>query len=330
MRLLRLHPPLMLTSLAMVIFLGFTLAGLVVDDRISLGVPIWLKPMKFAISIAIYTATLGWMISLLTRGKRTAFWLGTVAAVAMLIEMVIIGGQAARGVRSHFNNTTAFDGMLFSIMGATIVVAWLVTLWVAVLLLIQRLSDRPAALAIRFGVFIALAGMAVGFIMVVPTGAQLASGSDIQGAHAVGVEDGGPGLPIVNWSTEAGDLRIGHFVGMHALQALPLLALALALASRRFARLRDELTRTRAVAVAGAAYAGLVVLVTWQALRGQSIVAPDGLTLGGLGLLALVVLAGAAWSLRQQGKPAPRADDHQPATVPSDAACPASRCARSG
>jgi len=287
----------MLTSLAMLAFLAFTLVGLVVDDRTSLGIPIWLKPMKFAISIAIYTATLAWLISLLRKGKRTAFWLGTVAALAMLIEMVIIGGQAARGVRSHFNNTTDLNAMLFSIMGATIVVAWIVTLWVAVLLLIQRISDRPASLAIRFGVVIALAGMAVGFIMVVPTRSQLASDSDYQGAHAVGLEDGGAGLPIVNWSSEAGDLRIGHFVGMHALQALPLLALALTLASRRFTRLRDEATRTRLIAVAGVAYAGLVVLVTWQALRGQSIVAPDALTLAALGLLALVAVAGSAWSL---------------------------------
>lgn len=300
MRLLRLHPPLMITSLAMLAFLAFTLAGLVIDDRTSLGVPIWLKPMKFAISIAVYTATLAWLISLLDRGRRTAFWLGTVAALAMLIEMVIIGGQAARGVRSHFNNTTALDATLFSIMGMTIVVAWIVTLWVAVLLLIQRIADRPASLAIRFGVFIALAGMAVGFIMTVPSGAQIASGSGYLGAHAVGADDGGPGLPLVNWSTEAGDLRIGHFVGMHALQALPLLALALTLASQRFARLRDEVTRARLITVAGIAYAGLVVLVTWQALRGQSLVSPDALSLAAYALIAAVILAGAVSSLRRK------------------------------
>lgn len=297
MKLLKLHPPLMLISLAMLAFLAFTLIGLVVDDRTSLGVPIWLKPMKFAISIAIYTATMAWLVSFLNRGKRLGFWLGTVAGVALLIEMIIIGGQAARGERSHFNSTTDLNAMLFQIMGVTIVFAWLATLWIGILLLIQRIEDRPASLAIRFGVFIALAGMAVGFIMVVPTGSQLASDSDIQGAHTVGLADGGPGLPIVNWSTQVGDLRIGHFIGMHALQALPLLALVLTLVSGRFTRLRDEATRAQIITVAGIAYAAFVVTVTWQALRGQSIVHPDALTLAAFAVIALVIVAGGAWTL---------------------------------
>ena len=140
-------------------------------------------------------------------------------------------------------------------MGATIAIAWLCTAWLAVLLLIQRLPDRANALAVRFGLLVGLGGMMVGFLMTLPTKAQLdlpeGEAPTIIGAHSVGVADGGPGLPLVNWSTTGGDLRAGHFIGMHALQALPLLGFLLVLASRRFARLRFDRVRTRLVIVAG-------------------------------------------------------------------------------
>jgi multisubunit Na+/H+ antiporter MnhF subunit len=133
--------------------------------------------------------------------------------------------------------------------------------------------------------------MALAFLMTGPTASQLSDYQGVVGAHAVGVDDGGAGLPLLGWSTTGGDLRIPHFVGMHALQGLPLLAFALARLGTRVRLLGDATLRLRLVALAALAWSALVALTCWQALRGQSIVAPDALTLavGGAVVLALVI-----------------------------------------
>ena len=284
-----------------------SVAGMAVDDRTVLGVSTWLKPFKFAVSFVVYTVTVAWMISLLTRARRLAWWAGAVVAVFGALEVALIATQSARGRRSHFNNTTPLDERIWTAMGVTIGVFYVATLVIAILLLIQRLGDAPTTWALRLGLVISMVGMALGFLMLTPTAQQLADGSgDIIGAHAVGVPDGGPGLPVTGWSTEGGDLRIPHFVGLHALQALPLLAFALAALSNRFPRLGDVRVRLHLVLVAAAGYAGLIALVTWQALRAQPLLAPDAATLVAAGLLVAVTAVAATRALRVGSRDAHR------------------------
>ena len=284
-----------------------SVAGMAVDDRTVLGVSTWLKPFKFAVSFVVYTVTVAWMISLLTRARRLAWWAGAVVAVFGALEVALIATQSARGRRSHFNNTTPLDERIWTAMGVTIGVFYVATLVIAILLLIQRLGDAPTTWALRLGLVISMVGMALGFLMLMPTAQQLADGSgDIIGAHAVGVPDGGPGLPVTGWSTEGGDLRIPHFVGLHALQALPLLAFALAALSNRFPRLGDVRVRLHLVLVAAAGYAGLIALVTWQALRAQPLLAPDAATLVAAGLLVAVTAVAATRALRVGSRDAHR------------------------
>ncbi|GAB3444650.1 hypothetical protein GCM10027436_33190 [Actinophytocola sediminis] len=278
------------------------IVGLVVDDRVLTGAPVWLKPLKFAISLGLYALTWAWLMSLQRRPRRWMWWTGTAAAVFLVVEMVAIVGQAARGELSHFNNTSAFENLVFQIMGVSVGAVWVLNLAQGVVLLRERLAERPVALAIRLGLLISLAGMAVAFFMADPTPEQraaLARGSepDALGGHAVGVVDGGPGLPLTGWSTEAGDLRVPHFIGIHALQFLPLLAMGLAVAARRWPALRATSTRARLVVAGAIGYGGLFLITTWQAFRGQSVVAPDAWTLGALGLLAAVTVVGALRAL---------------------------------
>jgi hypothetical protein len=110
------------------------------------------------------------------------------------------------------------------------------------------------------------------------------------------VADGGPGLPLFGWSTTGGDLRVGHFVGMHALQVLPLLAAALLAVPGRALPGRARLHLVR---LAGAGYLALLALLTWQALRGQPVAVPDATTLAVFGALVVAVAAGALVVVRR-------------------------------
>ena len=297
---IRWHRPLLVLAAAMGVLVAVCLVGLVVDPRESLGVNVWEKPLKFAISTAVYAVTWSWLIGQLQRFRRVAWWAGTISAILLLIELVIITGAAAAGVTSHFNVSTPFNTVLWSIMAASIGTLWVATFVVSIILFRNPLGDRARTLAIRAGALIALAGMALAFLMTGPTAAQLDDWQGIAGAHTVGLADGGPGLPLLGWSTVAGDLRIPHFVGMHALQVIPLALILIELAARRIAVLRDVDVRYRLVAIVSAAYVAVLAVLTWQALRGQSIVAPDAATATATLVIASLTLAAAAVLLQRQ------------------------------
>ncbi|MEU8786792.1 hypothetical protein [Streptomyces sp. NPDC048637] len=293
--------------------------GLIADDRVLVGAPIWFKPFKFAVSFAAYGLTLAWMLSRLTTPTRTGRWAAHTVVVAGVVEMAVITGQTIRGRRSHFNVETPLDQGLFATMGVTIAVLWVATLVIAVLLFRARPGDRAATWAIRLGLLLALAGLLLGGLMTMSTPEQEAAGAlrTALGAHSVGVPDGGPAMPLTGWNTTGGDLRIPHFVGMHALQALPLFLYGIEALAGRFTRLRDERVRLRLVLVAAGGTAALLALVTWQALRGQALIHPDGATLGVLAAITVATAAGTCAALR---RPAPADGDRTGHGTPAPSA----------
>jgi len=283
------HRPLLWLAVAMAGVTVIGAVGLLVDPRTLTGAPLWAKPLKFAISILVYSLTLSWLLGMLRRGRRLAWWAGTITAVFLVVEMIVIVGAAAAGLTSHFNVTTPFHAALWSMMAVSIVIVWASALLVAVLLFRADLGDPARSLAIRAGALVAVAGMGLAFLMTGPTAAQLERFQGIAGAHTVGVPDGGQGLPLLGWSTVAGDLRIPHFVGMHALQLIPLAALLLELLAGRIPALTEPRTRFRLLWVVIGLYLGVLALLTGQALAGQSIVRPDLLVTG----VAAALLSGA-------------------------------------
>ena len=269
------HRPLLWLSFGMIALATIALVGLVIDHRTITGMPLWVKPLKFALSVFIYSVTLSWLLGQLRRARRLAWWVGTVAAVFLVVEMVVIYGAAFVDTTSHFNVSTPFSAALWGTMAVSIVIVWSATILVAVLLFRADLGDSARSFAIRSGLIIAVIGMGLAFLMTSPTAAQLANFQGIAGAHTVGLPDGGPGLPLLGWSTVAGDLRIPHFVGMHAMQLIPIVAVLLELGSRRISVLRDPRTRLGILVVIAALYLGVIAVLTVQALSGQSIVHPD-------------------------------------------------------
>ena len=205
-------------AVAHALLLVVLLAAVAVDHAQVLGINRWIKPIKFAATIALYLATLAWYAPVLgdSKGKRRAFLL---IAITMVVEQVVITVQAARGTTSHYNISTLLDGALFQTMGISIAINTVVAGycgWLALRTFRGSGETHALAVALGFGVF--LAGSAIGALMIG------------HNAHTIGAADGGPGLPLVNWSTVAGDLRVSHFIGLHALQLLPAIA---AVAGRR-------------------------------------------------------------------------------------------------
>src|SRR5262245_29042362 len=293
-RLWNASPPLAAVGALMTVVAGLSVVGLVVDSRIITGAPAWLKPLKFAISTAIYSLTLAYIFRWLPDWPRARRFVGWTPALVFVLEVAIIDAQAWRGTTSHFNVSTPLDATLFIIMGGAILLQTLVSIAVAVALWRQRFTDRPLGWALRFGMTLTIAGALIGPLMTRPTTAQLADARGgarmtVAGAHSVGGVDGGPGLPVTGWSREHGDLRVPHFIGLHAIQALALVAVG----SRRWRR--PQAVRVRAVLAATASYALLFVLLLWQALRGQSVTAPDATALASIAAWVVMTSIAGGW-----------------------------------
>ena len=208
----RRHPQLSWAGwVLMLVGLG-CVVGMLVDDRTVLGINPWVKPFKFSVSIGVFLWTIGWLIhDLRINYYYHRVYLGLAFIVIMFVEHAIILIQSFRGTTSHFNFETALDGALFGIMGLLIMANTLLVAFITFLFFRKKLPLSPAYLwGIRLGLLIFLLGSFEGSRIVQNM------------AHTVGAPDGGAGLPLLNWSTTHGDLRVAHFLGLHALQLLML------------------------------------------------------------------------------------------------------------
>lgn len=215
----------------------------------------WIKPMKFAISFATFV----WTVSLFLTLLRIPAWKRRLVRRAIVgsvtIEMLCLAAQAWRNVPT--GGGTFADFLIFQGTTAMVSVNTVITVWLMIAFSGSRerikIADAAQVLAIRLGIAIFLAGNAIGGYML------------SRGAHTVGAPDGGPGLPFLGWSTIAGDLRISHFIGIHAIQIVPLFAFIL----WRMAP-RPAMRRRRIAVLAASVVVASIILGTFlQALLGH-------------------------------------------------------------
>ena len=236
------------TALHLVFAVLYT-ALLFIDSQQLLNINAWVKPLKFALSAAIFLGSLALFARHLpdsfseTRGRRAAWIISTM----IFGEIFFIGLQSARGVTSHFNEKTAVDGIIYAVMGVMIITNTVVfsrMMW-HFFRGAQKISG-PYLAGIRWGSVLFVIGSLVGGVM-----------SGLK-RHTIGLPDGGPGLPFANFSTVAGDLRVAHFLGLHALQILPF-----------FGWLIARSQNVRYVNAGGFLYAAAFIFVLVQAFVAQ-------------------------------------------------------------
>lgn len=221
------------------------------NKELIMGINSMVKPIKFALSIWIY----GWTMAMLlfyVNDKKKVRNLSILAVITMIYEQFAITLQAFRGQLSHFNNNTAFDGILYALMGIFIVALTFQTLRIAITFIRQKTYaiPPPLVLSIQLGlIYFVIFSFFGGYI------------SGVNG-HTVGAKDGGAGLPLINWSTLFGDLRVAHFFGIHALQIIPIFGYWV---SGKY----ESETATKAIWVFSVIYLSYVCFTMIQALMGM-------------------------------------------------------------
>ena len=254
-----------------------------------LGVSRWEKPMKFFISTGIFCVTYSWLSAHISRWPRLVYWAGVIIAVSFIIEMIGIAGAAAFETTSHFNVSNPLSVAVWGVMATFVNIIFASTIVLSLLIVLERQKPLLMKVGLGLGSSITAVGMGIAFFMTGPTAEQLTNFQGIAGAHAVGVADGGPGLPLLGWSTVAGDLRVGHFFGLHAIQ----IAIALLIIQRYL----PTAMRIPLVTVGNLAYLGFVLVVTGQALRAEPFINPSPETTTQLMILfAVSISIFAFWS----------------------------------
>ena len=203
----------LLTTLGTINFVLALVLGIIAlfNTETILGLNSMIKPMKFSLSIGIYAYTMAWLLSYVNNQNKVK-WYSRTAMVVFIVEQFAIISQAFRGELSHFNTTSIYGGILYALMGVFITILTFHTLYIAIVFIFQKSYSISPTLALSIKIGLVL------FVVFSFFGGYMSAIN----RHSMGGDDGGLGLPMLNWSTIHGDLRVPHFFGLHTLQIIPL------------------------------------------------------------------------------------------------------------
>ena len=211
-----------LTRLGLLIGLALIplLAAQAIDPRMLDGVGIWTKPIKFHLALSIYLLTLAAFARWLPPGLMRRRWYRayeTCVVIAILGELIWIGGAAALGTTSHFNVATPVMAAIYGLMGLFAVSLTSLSLVHGIAIMRNRATGLPPVLRL---------GIGLGLILTFGLTVVVAGYMSQTDGHLVGTpSDTARTLWLMGWSREVGDLRVAHFLATHAMHAIPLAAL---------------------------------------------------------------------------------------------------------
>lgn len=211
------EPYLVKTGLVLALAMIPTALCYALDDRMINGVNVWLKPLKFQASLALFAFTLAYFMPMASAAFRRS-WAGRFVVwgfiIPTLFEILYIAWRASMGEPSHFNVATPTAAMLYRLMGIGAVT---LTLTAPVLAWgIMRRDAPPADPVYRLAVVL---GLVLTFVLGASAGIMMGAGL----THVIGTPvPGDTGWPVLGWLYTAGDLRVAHFFGIHAQQVIPI------------------------------------------------------------------------------------------------------------
>lgn len=211
----------------------------------------WYKPFKFAFSTFLFSWAMAWYCYYLPNFNIKMFNWSVI--VLLGFEIFYIAWQANKGQLSHYNISTPIYATLYSLMAIAATLVTLYTAYVGLLFCTHSFPSLPDyyVWAIRLGILIFVIFSFEGFAM----------GSRLN--HSVGALNDNSNWFIIGWSKTVGDLRVSHFIGMHALQILPLLSFYI-------------LKNTKLTLSIAFVYGLLALLTLIQALQGKPLIkTPD-------------------------------------------------------